>query len=360
MSNAELALTRLPAESGAREQITSIDNAACRAADLCRQLLAYAGKGKSKVTRVDLTELVRDTADLLDVSISKKVRIEYDMGEDLPLVEGDVTQIRQVLMNLVVNASEAIGTEHALITVTTGVQTYDERALRETYLGDGLPPGSYVVLTVSDTGCGMDAETQQRIFDPFFTTKFTGRGLGLAAVVGIMRAHQGAIRVDSTPGRGSTIKVLLASVGASRRETEPAVAPEKDWRGEGMVLLVDDEEVVRKVAGRMLEHIGFEVLTAANGKEAVRLFHEKGDEVDLVLLDMTMPGLSGAEVFERIREVRSDARVILSSGYDEDDAMTEFVGKGLAGFIQKPYRIDELREKARDVLKDPPVPLCQR
>ena len=356
LGNAELALTRLPPESPVRELLERIEGAAVRAADLAGQMLAYSGRGQFLVERLDLNGLVRETAFLLESSISKKVACRYNLAPALPPVEADPTQIRQVLMNLVTNASEAIGDRDGAITISTGVVWADREYLKATYLDEDLPEGFYVYVEVSDTGCGMDPDTQKRIFDPFFSTKFTGRGLGLAAVLGIVRGHRGAIKVYSEPGKGSTFKVLLPcaerpEAEQERREAAVPLARSGEWQGSGTVLVVDDEEEVRSVARMALEERGLRVLTASDGCEAVELFRRHAGEIGVVVLDMTMPGKGGEETFRDLRRIRPDVKVILSSGYNEQDAVNRFAGKGLAGFLHKPYRPSELVERIRQLLE---------
>ena len=257
-------------------------------------------------------------------------------------------------MNLIINASEAIGEKSGVVTVSTGVIQAERSYLSETYLDENLPEGYYVSLEVADTGCGMDEQTQQKIFDPFFTTKFTGRGLGLAAVLGIVRGHGGALKIDSQPQRGSTFKVLFP---ASRQPVEESVGPsatEQEWRGSGVILAVDDEETIRIAAKKILERQGFTVLTAEDGLEALEIFRSRADEIVAVLLDLTMPRLDGEETLRELRRIRPEVRVILSSGYDEEETANRFAGKGLAGFVQKPYGIRPLVEKIRQALEAPP------
>lgn len=351
LGNASLAMTELPVESPARESVVHIEQAALRAAELARQMLAYSGKGKFIIQRLDLSRIVEEMSHLLQVSISKKAFLRYNFAPDLPSVEGDPTQIRQVIMNLITNASDAIGDKSGIITINTGVLQADTSYLSETYLNDDLPEGYYVYVEVSDTGCGMDEETRARIFDPFFTTKFTGRGLGLAAALGIVRGHKGAIKVYSEVGRGTTIKILFPATDRPAEESiNTTENPDREWKPSGTILLVDDEETVRTVCRRILEGRGFQVLTAEDGLEGVEMFRKAPDKIGLVLLDMTMPHMDGEEAFREMRKIRPDVRVILTSGYSEQDATGRFSGKGLAGFIQKPFSSSTLLEKIREIL----------
>jgi two-component system cell cycle sensor histidine kinase/response regulator CckA len=350
LGNADLAMSRLSPTSPARREIEDIRRSANRAAELATQMLAYSGKGRFVVELVDLSALVNEIAHLLKVSIAKKALLKFDLAPELPGVEVDVTQIHQVIMNLIINASEAIGDKSGVISITTAAMFCDQQHLAGTHGYDGLGEGTYVSLEVSDTGHGMDQETKDRLFDPFFTTKFTGRGLGMAAALGIVRGHHGAIKVSSEPGRGTTVKLLLPASDLPVMASGSPEAAAEEWRGSGTVLLVDDEETVRSVAGKMIEKLGFRMLTAADGREGVNLFREHVDEIDLVILDMTMPHKSGDEVYREIRGISPRTKIILSSGHNEQDAISRFTSEGLAGFIQKPYGLDELREKLREVL----------
>jgi CheY-like chemotaxis protein len=268
-------------------------------------------------------------------------------------VEVDATQIRQVIMNLITNAAEAVGQRSGVVTISTGITEVDQNYLAGTYIDDDLNPGYYSYLEVSDTGQGMDAKTRARIFDPFFTTKFTGRGLGLSAVLGIVRGHRGAIKVYSEAGRGTSFKVLLPC------QDEPAKAEEKPAEESksaamevgGLVLVVDDEESVRSVTKMMLERRGFTVLTAEDGRAGVDAFRAHAQDIRAVILDMTMPHMNGEQAFGEIRRINPEMPVILASGYNEQDATSRFAGKGLAGFIQKPFRMKDLLEKLRQALE---------
>jgi PAS domain S-box-containing protein len=351
LGNASLALMELSPESPARESVAQIETAALRAAELAKQMLAYSGKGKFVIQRINLSKIVEEMSHLLEVSTSKKAILRYNFAANLPAIEADPTQLRQVIMNLITNASDAIGERSGIITVGTGVLEADRGYLSETYLDDDLPPGDYVFVEVSDTGCGMDEETRFKIFDPFFTTKFTGRGLGLAAVLGIVRGHRGAIKVYSQSEKGSTFKVLFP---CSEQPVEDLEGGSKDsigsWQGTGTILVVDDEETVRTVSKRMLEAHGFSVLTACDGSEGVDLFKARRHEINAVLLDMTMPHMDGEEAFRELRRIDPEVRVILTSGYNEQEATNRFSGKGLAGFVQKPYTPNVLIEKIREIL----------
>jgi PAS domain S-box-containing protein len=351
LGNAGLARSELPPGSPASGTVEQIEIAALRAAELTNQMLAYAGKGRFVIEPLDLSQLVEEMAHLLSAAISKKAVLRYDLMAGLPAVEGDATQLRQVVMNLIINASEALGDESGVITVRTGAMEADRAYLAATWAGESVEPGRFVYLEVADTGCGMDEAARSRIFDPFFTTKFTGRGLGLAGVLGIVRSHHGAIRVDSKPHEGTRMQVLLPTVvraaGTGEILPEPAVA---DDEVHATVLVVDDEETVRAVARAVLERAGFSVFTAGDGREGLNVFRAHADEIDAVLLDLTMPTMGGPEVLTELGSMSAGARVILSSGYTEEDARNRIPEERIAGFIQKPYRPGQLVEKVREVL----------
>jgi PAS domain S-box-containing protein len=341
IGNAGLGLMRLPPESPATENLRQIEIAASRAADLAKQMLAYSGKGRFVVEPIDVNRLVEEMAHMLQVSISKSAILRFNLTHPLPTVDADATQVRQVIMNLVINAAEAIGEKSGIIAVGTGCMRCERGYLRDLWLDEQLPEGLYVVLEIADTGCGMDKETLSRLFDPFFSTKFAGRGLGMAAVLGIVRGHRGAIKVYSEPGKGTTFKILLAA-SSLQPELLPACQEEAPWRGSGAVLLVDDEESVRAVGGEMLRALGFTVTTASDGLEALQRFRE-GPRPDLVILDLTMPHLDGEQTFRQLRTIDPGVRVVISSGYNEMEVSQKFTGKGLAGFIQKPYSLTALQ-----------------
>jgi len=352
LGHADLALMRLSPASPVRDNLHQIELAAQRAADLARQMLAYSGKGRFVVEALDLGEIITEMTHMLEVSISKKVLLRLNLAQGLPAVRVDVTQVRQVLMNLVINASEAIGEGSGVVAITTGAMQCDRGYLAETWLDEQLPEGTYVFMEVADTGCGMDRETMSRLFDPFFTTKFTGRGLGMAAVLGIVRGHKGAIKVYSEPGKGTLFKVFFP-VGQGHAEAlREKAASQEVWQGSGTILLVDDEETVRALGAEMLQSLGFSVLTAKNGRETLAMF--RGNmAIEAVILDLTMPEMDGEETFRELRQMNSEVRVVMSSGYNEQEVCQRFLGKGVAGFIQKPYRLVELEAVLRGTLELP-------
>ncbi len=303
----DLALLELPSDSSPHRLINEAVNGARCAAELTNQMLAYSGKGGFVVQPLNLSEVVESLSRLLQVSISKKCVLQRTYMPDLPTIEADATQIRQIIMNLIVNASEAIGDQSGVIAVSTGVMQGEHAYLCESYLDDHLPEGRYVYLEVTDTGAGMSDETRGKIFDPFFTTKFTGRGLGLSAVLGIVRGHRGAIKVSSELGHGTTFRVLFPASDKLGATAETGQTDER-WRGSGTVLIVDDEESVRTLACRMLRRMGFTVLTANDGRDGVELFRGEAEQICLVLLDMTMPHMDGAEAFDELRRIKADVR----------------------------------------------------
>lgn len=342
LGNADLALYGLSPVSPIRPMLEEVVRASMRAADLCKQMLAYSGKGRFVVKPVNLSEVVEEMFNILEVAISKRVVMRLNLAKNLPAIEADTTQLRQIVLNLIINASEAIGEKSGVISITTGLMACDRRYLREVQLQQEIPEGDYVYLEVADTGCGMNQATQERIFDPFFTTKFTGRGLGLAAVQGIMRGHKGALKLYSEVGKGSTFKMLFPATAMTPEALTAEQAATEGWRGHGVVLVADDEEDVRLFCRRALEHLGFQTLLAVDGQQALEIFCTQPDKITLVLLDLTMPHLDGEETFRELRRIDSHVRVIMSSGYNEQEVVNRFAGKGLAGFIQKPYTLAAL------------------
>ncbi len=355
LGNTDLALAKTTPESPVRPFLKSVDKAAQRAADLTNQMLAYSGKGRFIVEPINLSRIVEEIGHLLATVVSKRATVRYRLAADLPAVEADATQIRQVVMNLITNASDALGDKEGVITVTTGVTDADDLYLESLPLSAAPAAGRYVYLEVSDTGAGMDNATQAKIFDPFFTTKHTGRGLGLAAVLGIVRGHRGAIKVYSEPGQGSMFKVLIPALSGPAEmpasdQPAPAAAVEPAPRNRGTILVVDDEETVRETTRAMLEACGYTVLTAVDGADGIDVFRSHAGRITSVILDMTMPRMGGEEAFREMHRIDENVPVILSSGFNELDAVNRFTGKGLAGFIQKPYRMQALEEKLQIAL----------
>jgi len=342
IGNADLALLRINKESPAVDNLHRIEQAAARAADLAKQMLAYSGKGKFVIENIDLNRLLEEMLHMLEVSISKKVVLRLNTHQHLPSVEADATQMRQIIMNLVINASEAIGEKSGVIAITTGCMDCDRSYLKDVWLDENLQGGLYVYLEIADSGCGMDKETLSKLFDPFFTTKFTGRGLGMAAVLGIVRGHRGAIKVYSEEKKGTSFKILLPASGRPA-EIFNGECHTDERHGSGTVLLVDDEETVRGVGAEMLKVLGFATVTANDGREALEAFKQDPD-IAFVILDLTMPHMDGEQCFRELRLLNPMVKVIMSSGYNEQEVTQKFVGKGLAGFIQKPYRLSTLQD----------------
>jgi len=358
LGNAGLALEMANAESPVASCLEEIVKAGERAAHLTKQMLAYSGKGQFFVESLDLSEETEDVVRLVRASISKKISVDLDFAPDLPRIRADKGQLQQVVMNIVVNAAEAIGDANGHLSVRTGVRELSQREIRETLAGAELKPGCYVFLEVSDTGCGMDETTRSRIFDPFFTTKFTGRGLGLAAVGGIVRSHKGAIRVNSAPGRGSTFTVYLPMAVEEVAVPAPRAATVRESKIQvcGSILVVDDEEMVLRTARGALERLGCKVLVAGSGPEAIEVFRRHTEEISLIILDLSMAGMSGLEVLPELRRVRSDVPVLISSGYSESETLRLFAGHRISGFLQKPYTPQRLLERVECAMVPPEQP----
>ncbi len=347
LGNADLALEELSPMSPARSRLLEIETASKRAAALAKQMLAYSGKGSFVVESIMADALLLEMAHLLEVSISKKVELKFHLAEDLPEFDGDATQIRQVVMNLITNASEAIGDAIGVVALSTGVMDCDHAYL-DGHVGVSAEPlceGPYVFFEVVDSGCGMPMETIEKIFDPFFTTKFTGRGLGLSAVLGIMRGHSGLLKVTSEVGQGTTFRALFPVPQASVCRPEACLSvdeAERESLQAGTVLFVDDEEAIREVGTRMLRHLGFDVLVAEDGEAGIDVLSAHSDEVDIVLLDLTMPLMGGEEAFCEMRRIQPEIPILLCSGYSKHEATCHVGSDGHVGFIQKPFDMDTL------------------
>ncbi len=344
LGNADLALGQLSPIAPARDSIKEIESASRRAADLCSQMLAYSGKSQAKTTDLNLSDLVRELSHMLEVTISKKAKLDYRFADEIPAIEGDSSQIGQVVMNLITNASEALDGAVGTISVSTGSMNCSETFLRDNYTDELVSAGEYVYLEVTDTGHGMDEKVMSRLFDPFFSTKFTGRGLGLSAVIGIVRSHRGALKVRSAQDEGSTFLVLFPArkIDSDLPVATGAAQSARAANG-GAILVVDDEEPVRDVAGRMLESLGFDVILAANGREGLELFDAHRHRLRCVLLDRTMPDLDGDQVLARIREIDPDIPVIQISGYGSLEQNGD-------PFIQKPFTLAVLEKKLANLL----------
>jgi PAS domain S-box-containing protein len=329
-------------ESDQRTRIELIEVAANRAAELCRQMLAYAGKNPLVQDRLNVLVMVDDIVKMLQSAIKKNVTVELDLTDDIPEIVGDTSQIQQIVMNLIINAAEAIGDANGTIKIGLIATTISNKMPEKDFLGRDMAVGSYACLEVSDTGCGMDLETQKRIFEPFYTTKFTGRGLGMSAILGIIKSHDGALQLVSNPGIGTTFKIFLPLAS----EMEPAammstslVAAEAAC---GTVLLVDDEETLRTIGGELLESMGFTVITACNGREALEIYRQRTADIDILLLDLIMPEMGGIATYHEIRKISADVPLIVCSGYGVEEVLDSIGSDGCAGFIQKPYRPAEL------------------
>ena len=354
IGNASIARDDLPPSHAVRGGLDAVINAGERAATLTGQLLAYAGKGRFVIERLSISDLVREISSLLRASIPRTVQLHLDLEERLPAIEGDAAQLQQVIMNLVMNAAEAIEEGKTdKVRITTRLEHANQAYIDHMMAPNGVLAGKYVTLEVRDAGSGMDEATRSRIFDPFFTTKFTGRGLGLAAVLGIVRGHKAALGVETAPQKGSAFKVLFP-VAEGQPASLERPSESKNLDGHGTILVIDDEEGVRQTAKAALESYGYNVAVAANGKEGVNLFRELRHEIAAVLLDMTMPVMSGEEAFMWLQKIRQDVRVVLSSGYNEAEATRRFTGKGLAGFVQKPYTAARLAEAVKMALDSVP------
>ena len=340
-----------------REYLSDIEGAARSAADLCTQMMAYAGKGRLDVRPLNLTGLVREMAQLLRVSISKDIVVRFELDDAVPMIAAESSQIRQIIMNLITNAADAIGDEGGEIHLVTGSGHFDEAALDASYFETDLAHGPYVFLEVSDTGGGMSPEVLEKLFDPFFSTKPTGRGLGLAAVQGIIRSHKGAVRLVSRPGVGTSFRVLLPAAAENVVDSAPEAQPEETTWDAGKLLVVDDTEAVHTVTSRMLKRTGFEILRADDGASAIAMFEAYKDEIAVVLLDVVMPGMTGEQVLGELLQINPAVPVVLSSGYADQAGESVVSSKGAAAFLPKPYARGDLLQLLESLLKEPrPTP----
>ena len=349
LGNADIVLYKLSSESPLYKLINNIKTASLRASGLTNQMLAYSGKGSFIVELIDLNKLVDEMANLLKVSISKNILLKFGFAENLPAIEADAAQIRQVVMNLITNASESIGENNGVIEIKTGVMKADTNS----FLGKDLHNLGYTYIEISDTGCGMNEEIKGKMFNPYFTTKLTGRGLGLSVVHEIVHGHNGIIKIQSEPERGTNFTVFFPSSGKTlKTEDETDLIKNHAFASGSTVLIVDDEEDVREVTKTMLETMDFEVYTASSGREGVEFFRDNTGKIDIILMDMTMPNMNGEEVVRKMRKICAEVPIILSSGYSEHDVKKRFKAKDMAEFIQKPYQIKALINKIDIVMRN--------
>ncbi|GFO55036.1 hypothetical protein GMSM_20430 [Geomonas sp. Red276] len=351
--NTDLALLEVKEDSRVSLYLHRIKQAAARAAELAKQMLDYSGRGKFVLQKLDLNRLLKNLEPLLKASISKKAALRLDLHDPLPLVEIDAAQMNQAVTNLVMNASEALDNGAGAIIITTGTAQGSHANHGVIWHRDTPGKGEYVYLEVTDTGCGIDQKAMDKLFDPFFSTKFTGRGLGLAAVHGIVKGHRGGMEVSSEPGNGASFRIMLPAAGNTGKQTHPEephrAGQAEMWRTEGTVLLVDDEESVLSTGSDMLRTLGFTPVTAKDGVEAIGVF-KKTPGIALVILDLTMPHMDGAQCFLELRKLDPDVKVIVSSGYHKQDVIGNFAGEGLSGFIQKPYQLSSLAAVIKEVI----------
>lgn len=358
LGNIELATMKLGPNSESRKFIDNAMNSGRHAAHLTSLMLTYVGKGFISKKELDLNELVRENSEMLKTAASKGVLMELQLSEGLPHLVGDEAHIQQVVMNLIINAAESIEGERGVVTITTGMQNCDQSCLAASLVDEKPEPGSFVFLEVSDNGCGMSEETLKRLFDPFFTTKFAGRGLGMSAVMGIVKLHLGALFVESEPGKGTSIKVLFPFMESALPDIDQEVVsplPEKAADTEsqltGLALVVDDEKAVLKICTKMVALCGFKVITASDGIEAVAKFRDNADEIAVVLMDLTMPNMDGIAAMGEIFSIRPDVKVILASGFNEEELGERITSQAPSGFIRKPYSVKALEAELRRVLQ---------
>ena len=348
--NAELARLSLDEEAEATTHIDNITDACDHAAELCKQMLAYAGKGSYELEILDLNDMVKSTGKLIRASVSSHIALKIKLAKALPGIEGDMAQIQQLILNFIVNSADAIGSKPGEIKVSTGARHIDRQMLDKLYNGSSLKPGQYVIIEVCDTGCGMSLEMITKIFDPFFTTKKTGSGLGLSAVLGIVRGHHGAIQVHSAEGRGTAFRVYLPSTDQQFKETMISTVEVEAWQGDGKILIVDDDMRVRHVAKAFIESLHFDVMTADDGKEGLEIFARHHASLAAVLLDMTMPVLGGVEAMAGMRDIDSKVPIVLVSGYSEVEAGSLIAGDRPDAFLQKPFKAKGLKTTLYEVM----------
>jgi signal transduction histidine kinase/CheY-like chemotaxis protein len=371
VGNVEMAQLEAEPASALNQFFTPIQMAVGHATNLTDQMLTYSGLGPFRLQSLNLSSLIQEMAPLMQATVPKQFDLHYNLKSNLPLVEADSEQLRQLLMNLIMNAAEAIGQKSGTIRISTGINWVDRAYLTSTYLSPELPEGYYVWLEVVDNGMGIEPVVMSHIFEPYFTTHSTGRGLGLATVLGIVRGHKGTIKVTSQEGQGSIFRILLPARPVASApllptmltlsSTDPALlknqllrssqAPVAPTKAFGKILIVDDEALIRKVASLYLLREGYEVLTAVNGTDGVQLYASRANEIGLVLLDLTMPVLGGEEALRQIIQINPQAKIILMSGYSEQEATSQYPDLNIVAFLPKPFRGEQLLELARNMLQ---------
>ena len=350
-ANAGLALKALPPDSPARELIEGIEKAVAKVSTFSKQIMSFTGKSGAMKEPVSLNEMVEDTSHFLLASISKNASLEFRLSDGLPAIMADPQNIQQVVMNLILNASDALEEGKGKIEVCTGKLKAERPYLDSMHLGKDLAEGEYLFIEVSDTGCGMDEETKGRVFDPFYTTKFTGRGLGLSAVFGIVKGHGGAIGLKSGKGRGTTFRVLLPlpeeplQAGVEKQESKDI------WAGGGTILVVDDDESVRMLTRKVLETAGYKVLTAADGRHGIEVFSQNGESISLVLIDLIMPKMRGDEAAKKMRKLKNGIKILFLSGYSDLQTTDMTDESGKVAIMMKPYKVTKLLAKVKEVLE---------
>jgi two-component system cell cycle sensor histidine kinase/response regulator CckA len=339
----------LPEGSTAWTSAQEIVTAGERAARLSRQMLAYSGRGRFLVKPLDLSAYIRTLAPKIESSVAKNVELKFDLADDLSVIEADASQIQELISTLIRNGVEAIGPDAGRVTIATRLLSLDRLYIHAPLVHEEIQPGTYVALEVSDTGSGMDNETIARIFDPFFTTKFMGRGLGLAAAQGIVHGHKGAILVYSAPGQGTTVSMLFPVAAPAALGAAPEVGVmQRGEEGSGTVLVIDDEEIIRSTANDVLRRLGYLVVTASNRREGIEAFRALKDQIAVVVVDTTMPGISAEQTLRELHEIRPDVPVVFSSGFGEAEARRRFGRHQVAGFLQKPYSMKMLADRVHE------------
>jgi len=351
LCNADIALMDVEESSEAASSVQTIKKISRQAAMLCDQILLYSGEAAMKKEPLSLAEMIEGIHDLIRASVSKKVEVKYLFDSALPLISGDIVQLRQVVLNLLINASEAIGQDTGFINVSLNESSLTEEDRETFFLGKGFVPGRYVTLRISDTGCGMDRITQARIFEPFFTTKFSGRGLGLAAVLGVVRSHESFLRLESIPGEGSSFELFFPPADQERKEESPAVSVAISQGVKQAILVVDDEYIIASLVCRMLKKMGLEVWLEVSPLEAIERVKANPEGCRFAILDMKMPDMDGGELFEALRKIKPDLIGILSSGYYEADLDETYKNRGFAAFLHKPYELKELQDALLQALE---------